>query len=176
MMTPLSSGRRVLPARAALVLGLLWAAACVEPRQASRASDVLSSRDIGLQVVVSDTLAAPGSPVLATVRLVTSNGTPTVRSYTARLTYDSLALAFVAMQPMDDGATRAFNSTAGLVRTAGIATKGFAAGRLFAAMFQVRRAGGARTIAARLDEAHADAHDDLLPRVRPVPMTQEQAR
>jgi hypothetical protein len=105
---------------------------------------------------LSDSLAAPGSEVVVTVRIV---GAP-LASATARLLYDSTGVELVREEPIDDGATRVMNPQAGTVRFAGVAASGFVEGRVYAWRFIVRRTASLRALRLVVDEAHTLSRAD----------------
>jgi len=109
------------------------------------------------RIELSDSVAKPGTEVLATVHLI---GSP-VASITARFAYDSAGLEFVREEPMEDGATRVSNPAPGLVRFAAIASQGFAGGRAYAVRLAVRRTASLQSLRLLVDELHTAAHVDV---------------
>jgi hypothetical protein len=111
-----------------------------------------------------------GSVVSVTARLVGApNGTPRVASYTARVTYDTLALRFAGELPLDDKATRVSNAVGPSVRVAGFAVGGLASADLFRLSWQVRTARGAAALDGlqlSFSELHSAQHEDLRSRLR----------
>ena len=157
------------------VLTALLVAACMEPRQVNSPSAALGRDEIGVGLSVSDSAPRPGATVSVLVRLVGASGqAPAVGSYTARLSYDTLAFRYAGELALGDRATRIVNPVAGNLRAAGIATGGMAGGRIFGVLFQVR---DARAVAALRDirvsfaELHSTAREDLRVRLRPMGLT-----
>lgn len=156
-----------LPARSRGALVRLGVAAlaigCTEPSSTTRVEPA-PVPPLDARVEWSDSLARPGAEVRVTVRLV---GTP-VASVTARLSYDSLGLAFAREESLDDGATRVIHAMPGLLRLAAIAPRGFADGRLHSVYFTVRRAEALRSLRIVFDEVHtvmrADARTAVVSR------------
>ena len=129
--------------------------ACTEPQHADRSKPTpLPALDARIEL--SDSLAAPGSEVVVTVRIV---GAP-LASATARLLYDSTGVELVREQPIDDGATRVMNPQPGAVRFAGVAANGFVEGRVYAWRFIVRRSASLRALRLVVDEAHTLSRAD----------------
>lgn len=123
--------------------------ACTEPQHADRAAPTpLPALDARLDL--SDSLAAPGTEVVVTARIV---GAP-LASATARLSYDTTGIAFVREEPIADGATRVMNPQPGTVRFAGVAATGFVDGRVYAWRFVVRRTAALHSFRLVIDEAH----------------------
>jgi len=145
--------------RTSLVLaGAALAAACTEPRRADQAKPTPSPQPEA-RIELSDSLAAPGSEVDVTVRVVGAR----LASMTARLAYDSTGMRFVREETVADGATRVANPQPGLVRFAAIAQNGFSEGRVYTLRFAVLHAGGLRSLQLSTDEAHSVSQADLRP-------------
>ena len=146
--------------RTALVLavGLLMAAACTEPRRAEP-TKTAPSPQAEARLELSDSVAAPGTEVDVTVRVVGAR----LASMTARLSYDSTGIRFVREQSVSDGATRVANPQPGLVRFAAIAPNGFADGRVYTLRFSVVRSSALRSFQLSTDEAHSITQANLVP-------------
>jgi hypothetical protein len=140
-------------ALAATLVALCFA--CTEPQHADR-SKPAPLPAVDARVELSDSLAAPGSEVVVTVRIV---GAP-LASATARLLYDSTGVELVREEPIDDGATRVMNPQPGTVRFAGVAANGFVEGRVYAWRFIVRRTASLRALRLVVDEAHTLSRGD----------------
>jgi hypothetical protein len=138
---------------AAAILALSFA--CTEPQHADR-SRPTPTPALDARIDLSDSLAAPGSEVVATVRLF---GAP-VASATARLLYDTTGVQLVREEPIDDGATRVMNPQPGVLRFAGVATNGFVDGRVYAWRFIVRRTAAMLALRLVVDEAHTISRAD----------------
>ena len=152
----LYTGRR--PRRLLVVVGALLAAACTEPRRPEQ-TRAAPSPQAEARIELSDSLAAPGSEIDVTVRVVGAR----VGSMTARLAYDSSGVRFVREEALDDGATRVANPQPGLIRFAAIAPNGFADGRVYMLRFAVARPSALRAFQLSTDEAHSTSQSNLLP-------------
>jgi cohesin domain-containing protein len=146
--------------RASLFVGgvVLAAAACTEPRRTDQAKPAPSLQPEA-RVELSDSLAAPGTEVDVTVRVVGAR----LASMTARLAYDSSGMHFVREESVSDGATRVANPQPGLVRFAAIAPNGFADGRVYTLRFSVVRSSALRSFQLSTDEAHSVSQANLVP-------------
>jgi hypothetical protein len=134
------------------------AVGCTEPRAVERAAPPPSPA-VEARIDLSDSTARAGSEVIARVRL-SGKSAPGVASVTARLTFDSTALRFVAEESLADGATRAMNPAAGQLRFAAVAASGFAGGQLYAMRFAVLRSGAFQSLRLTVDEMHTAARTD----------------
>lgn len=144
---------------ALIVVGVtLAAAACTEPRRTDQAKPAPSVQPQA-RVELSDSLAAPGTEVDVTVRVVGAR----LASMTARLAYDSSGMRFVREEAVSDGATRVVNPQPGLVRFAAIAPNGFAEGRVYTLRFSVVRSSALRSFQLSTDEAHSVSQANLAP-------------
>jgi len=136
----------------------LAAAACTEPRRAEQAKPAPSVQPEA-RIELSDSLAASGTEVDVTVRVVGAR----LASMTARLAYDSSGMRFVREETIGDGATRVANPQPGLVRFAAIAPNGFAEGRVYTLRFSVVRSSALRSFQLSTDEAHSVSQANLVP-------------
>ena len=143
---------------AAALVALAALAACTEPRRADPAKPTPSLQPEA-RIELSDSLAAPGSAVNVTVRVVGAR----VASMTARLAYDTAGLRFVGEDTLSDGATRIMNPQPGLVRLAAIAPNGFAEGRVYVLRFAVVQSSALRSFQLSTDEAHSISQANLVP-------------
>lgn len=146
-------------ARAAFVVASLNG--CTEPRQADVAKPMPASALVA-RVELSDSSAAPGEVVVATLRL----SGPSVAAATLRLAYDSTGLAFAGEDSLSDGAMRVVNPMPGLVRVAAMAPNGIAGGRVHALKFTVGRTSALRSMKLSVDEAHSASGADLAAQLR----------
>jgi len=135
--------------------------ACTEPRQVDVARPAPASALIA-RVELSDSSAAPGSIVVATLRL----SGPSVAAATLRLAYDSTGLVFAGEDSLSDGVMRVVNPTPGLVRIAAMAPNGIAGGRVHALKFTVGRTSALRSMSLSVDEAHSASGADLAAQSR----------
>jgi cohesin domain-containing protein len=155
-MSILSYGtRRAFVLAAAAVIAL---AACTEPRRAEQ-SKTAPSPQPEARIELSDSLAAPGSEIDVTVRVVGAR----LASMTARLAYDTSGVRFVREEALSDAATRVVNPQPGVIRFAAIAPNGFADGRVYTLRFAVVRSSGLRTFQLSTDEAHSVSQANLVP-------------
>ena len=134
------------------------AAACTEPRRPEQ-SRTAPSPQPEARIELSDSLAAPGTEIDVTVRVVGAR----VASMTARLSYDSSGVRFVREEALTDEATRVVNPQPGLIRFAAIAPSGFADGRVYTLRFSVTRSSALRGFQLTTDEAHSTAQANLVP-------------
>lgn len=149
------NGSLVWPRAACAAASLALAFACTEPQHVDRSKpSPVPALDARLDV--SDSLAAPGTEVLVTMRLV---GTP-IASATARLLYDTTGVELLREEPIDDGAVRVMNPQPGVVRFAGVAANGFVDGRVYAWRFVVHRTAAIRTLRLAIDETHTVSRAD----------------
>lgn len=174
MTSSVLASRAIGPASA---LAMLLLASCVDAPRQRFVPAALGARDVGVGLVVSDTAPPSGTIVSVSVRLVSaSGGPPTIGSYTAQLTYDTLMLRYTGELTAADGATRAINPTPGRVRSAGYAIDGISGQQVFGALFEARRGGAAalRGVQIQFTELHSAAREDLRPHLRAVGLTTEQ--
>lgn len=149
----------------------LAAAACLEPRRSMPPERNVPGRDIGTAIVLSDSAPPVGAVVVVTVRLQPLGARAAhlrIGSYTARLSYDTLALGYVGEGPMNDNVTRAIHATPHLVRAAGFAIDGIATDALFRVRFQTRTARAAQALQGldpTFTELHSIQREDLRPRL-----------
>jgi len=147
---------------AGLFLGALTISlsACTEPRRV--ASDPKPATAMEARLSLSDSTAAPGRSVVATVSLAGS----TFATATVRVSYDTTGLAFTGADSLDDGAMRALNPTAGLVRIAVMSPSGIANGKVHALRFTVLRTAALRSLKVSIDEAHTVGGADVASQVK----------
>ncbi|HEX8946239.1 MAG TPA: hypothetical protein VF785_24090 [Gemmatimonadaceae bacterium] len=152
--------KRILPfALVALSCGV----ACTEP--ATRRTRDAAAPALEARLALSDSAPRPGTPVRVVVQL-TGEHSSDIASFTGRLRYDFASLRFVGEAPIDDGATRIWNPTPGVVRVGAIAASGFRTGTLAAFDFLVLRANGTRSLALDVDEMHSIARRDVTASLR----------
>lgn len=125
--------------------------ACTE--QASTVTPAITQRAELARLVLSDSSAAVGRSVDVYAQ-VALPAPAVVGSFTARIRYDTTALRLEQELPLDDGALRATNAIAGVVRVAGASGSGFTSGRLAAYRFTVLRVNGALGLDLTMDEMH----------------------
>ena len=144
-------------------LVLLPVISCNEPV----ASKVTSAPDPRLEagLVLSDSTPVIGETVDVYARV--SSAMPSlVASFTARIRYDTTALRYQQELPIGDGALRATNATAGLVRFAGVAAHGLPDGQLAAHRFVVLRGNSLRSLQLVVDEMHTVTRTDAASQLR----------
>lgn len=117
---------------------------------------------IEAQLIFSNLTPRAGEEVVARVRVQTGAGVKPIGSFTARIAYDTLALAFIEEEPLASVGMRVVNPAPGEARVAGISTTGFENGELVALRFMARRAGSISSTSATLEEMHSVDRDDLL--------------
>jgi hypothetical protein len=149
---------------AGAAIAALAAAACTEPRRADQSKPAPSAQPEA-RIELSDSLAAPGTEVEVTVRVVGAR----LASMTARLAYDTSGVRFIREEALSDGATRVINPQPGLVRFAAIAANGFADGRVYTLRFSVIRSSALRSFDLTADEAHTISQANLVPALRRKP-------
>ena len=142
-------------AGACVAVFLALGSACTEPRHVDQ-SKPTPTPALDARIDLSDSLAAPGSEVIVTARLVGAQ----VASATARLLYDTTGAQLVREEPIDDGATRVMNPQPGVLRFAGVSTTGFVNGRVYAWRFVVRRTSAMLALRLVVDEAHTISRAD----------------
>jgi hypothetical protein len=148
------SNSRIIRLAAVLFAG---AAACTEPRTMARG--LAPAPELDAHLAWSDSSAAVGSMVTATVQL-SGSAASTIASFTARVSFDSTALRFVDETPIADGATRVSNPRPGLLRVAGVSLEGFANTPLYTVRFTVLRRDALATAHVSFDELHTAARTD----------------
>lgn len=156
MSIPLYADRR--SRRLLVVACATLVAGCTEPRRPDQ-SRTAPSPQPEARIELSDSVAAPGTEIDVTVRVVGAR----LASMTGRLSYDSSGLRFVREDASTDGATRVVNPQPGLIRFAAIAPAGFADGRVYTLRFAVTRSSGLRTFQLSTDEAHSTSQSNLVP-------------
>lgn len=147
--------RCTLRAAAFAIPIFISAFACTEPRRVAPAKPAQAA-PLDARLELSDSLAAPGTDVVVTVRFT---GSP-IASATARILYDTTGVTLLGEQQLDDGATRVMNAQPGVIRFAGVAASGFAAGRVYAFRFAVRRTAAMRAMTLVVNEAHTVTRAD----------------
>jgi hypothetical protein len=155
-----SPSRFRAPAPALIAACIAALGACTEPIRKTNATQPEPVAEARL--VLSDSSARPSAnlTVLVHVRGVSA---PDVGSFTARITYDTLALRFIGDSSITDDATRVSNPQPGLIRLAGVSTGGFANGTLYAARFAVVGGAPANSLHLTMDELHTVAHVNVTP-------------
>ena len=104
-------------------------------------------------LVLSDSAARVGA-TMDVFAQASATSPAAVGSFTMRIRFDTTFLRLEGELPLDDGAMRASNASAGQVRIAGAAQQGFAGGRLAALRFTVLRANAAQALQLVVDEMH----------------------
>ena len=151
---------------AAALAGGVLAMGCTEPLSTRTAA--APDKTSEARLVLSDSAPAAGSrvEVYAQISVVAPD---IVGSYTARIRYDSTALAFDAEIPIADDALRATNAAVGLVRFAGASPSGLPSGRMAGYRFVVLRANGLQSLQLVVDELHTVARTDAARGLRAMP-------
>lgn len=140
----------------ALSLVALFAltAACDDSRPTSLTDPVPAAPSTGTVafLTVSEPDAPVGAVVTVTVNARQAASLARVGAFTARLRFDSTALAYVADRSASG--TRAVNATAGLITAAGASPDGFPDGALVAVSLRVLKTGALATLALEIGELH----------------------
>jgi hypothetical protein len=148
---------RTLRAQTCIAALIVLGFACTEPKHADRSMPT-PTPTLDARIDLSDSLAAPGSEVVVTARLLGAR----VASATARLVYDSTGVQLVREEPIDDGATRVMNPQPGVLRFAGVSGTGFVDGRVYAWRFVVRRTAAMLAFRLVVEEAHTISRADAM--------------
>lgn len=158
----------VLAAAAAIA-----APACGEQRGADRLTAAPPPALVA-RLVLSDSAPAAGSDVQVYLDVGTIPGT-SIGSYTGRIAYDAAGLAYVGEAEVAGAALRAVNALPGLLRTAGVSTAGFSAGRLAGYRFHVIDPNAVQSLRLTIDELHTIARSDASPGLSIAPRPTVQA-
>jgi hypothetical protein len=145
--------------RLALLAAAAALAACTE--QAATVPAVPRRAELA-HLVLSDSGASAGATVDVFAH-ATAASPVAVGSFTMRIRYDTTYLRLESELPLDDGAMRASNASAGSVRIAGVSQAGFAGGRLAALRFTVLRANAAQALQLVVDEMHTVERAEVKP-------------
>lgn len=152
-------------AGASLTALALAMGACRETRVAPQARPVADTASEVL-LAVSDTAPAIGDTIRVTAMLAAKRDSAVrVVSFTARLRHDTTALEYVREASAADGAMRAVNPGAGLVRIAGVRVKGFDP-NLFTLAFVVRQRGALPSLWLSFDRLSTADSKDLSAQAR----------
>jgi hypothetical protein len=131
---------------------------CAEPTHSRGPSTQAAPSAIVPHLVVSSVI---GQDVIVTVSIEVHGDVGRVGSLTADVSYDSTALAFQEAVALNDGAMRAVNPTAGLLRFAVISSQGLDAERLAEFHFHVRDAAALARMQLEIRELHTLSRSDL---------------
>lgn len=143
------------------VLALLAATACDDRRDAVPTVPLEISPDgLSAYIVVSNPDAGVGSEVTVTVRSLRGRNVGPIGSYTVRVAYDSLGLAFGKAAPSSEGMVMANAAQRGLVVAAGASADGFKSDDLLSATFTVTKSGGLKSLALTVTELNSLKFED----------------
>lgn len=152
----------------ALVAVLAATAACDDER---RGGIPLAPMEIGpdamsAYVVVSNPDATVGSPVDITVRALRGKNVGAIGSFTLRLNYDTLGLAYLKTATNPQGMVMANPAQRGAVIAAGASAEGFASDDLVTSTFTVTSAKGLRSLELVVSELNSLAFEDQRAKLR----------
>ena len=111
-------------------------------------------------VVVSNPDAPVGTEVQVSVRALRGKNVGPIGSFTIRLGYDSLGLAFVKSATSPHGLVMANGATRGLVVAAGASAEGFKDDELLNATFAVSAPGGLKSFILTVNELNSLKFED----------------
>lgn len=106
-------------------------------------------------VVVSNPNAPVGTEVQVSVRALRGRNVGPIGSFTIRLGYDSLGLAFLRSADGTQGMVMANGAQRGLLIAAGASAEGFRNDELLTATFRVSSAGGLASLALTVNELNS---------------------
>lgn len=148
--------------RLSLIAALAASSACDDDRRSQIPTVPL---DIGpdalsAYVVVSDPNAPVGSEVTVSVRALRGTNVGPIGSFTIRLAYDSLGLAFGQAASNAEGMVLANATRRGQVIAAGASAEGFISDELLRTTFAVTAAGALRSFALDVTELNSLKFED----------------
>jgi hypothetical protein len=147
--------------RLSFVAILAATAACSDRRDAVPTMPLEISPDgLSAYVVVSNPNAPVGTEVTVTVRSLRGRNVGPIGSYTVRLGYDSLGLAFGKAANSSEGMVMANASQRGMVVAAGASADGFKSDELLSATFIVSKSGGLKSLALTVTELNSLKFED----------------
>jgi len=143
------------------IVALLAAAACDDRRDAVPTVPLEISPDgVSAYIVVSNPNAGIGSEVTVTVRSLRGRNVGPIGSYTVRVAYDSLGLAFGKASPSSEGMVMANAAQRGLVIAAGASADGFKSDDLLSTTFTVTKSSGLKSLALTVNELNSLTFED----------------
>ncbi len=146
----------------ALVL-LAGAQACRDSVGEVRPSAAPSPRSIVPRIVATPDGA---SFLVVTIALDVGSEVGPLGSFTGRLRYDSLTLAYEGEAAIGDGTARASNREGGVVRVAGMSATGIDAARIASFRFRVLRPASPRGLQFDVEEMHELSRTNVTSFVR----------
>lgn len=111
-------------------------------------------------IVVSDPGAPVGTDVQVSVRALRGGNVAPIGSFTIRLGYDSLGLAYLRSAQSTQGMVMANGGQRGLLVAAGAAAEGFKNDELLTATFRVSAAGGLKSLVLAVNELNSLRFED----------------
>ena len=106
-------------------------------------------------VVVSNPDAPVGSEVQVSVRALRGRNVGPIGSFTIRLGYDSLGVAYVSSGQSSEGLVLANGTQRGLLVAAGASAEGFKTDELLRATFKVSAAAGLKSLTLTVNELNS---------------------
>ena len=120
----------------------------------------ISPDGLSAYIVVSNPNAPVGTEVTVTVRSLRGRNVGPIGSYTVRLGYDSLGLAFSKAASSSEGMVMANAAQRGLVVAAGASADGFKSDELLSTTFVVSKSGGLKSLALTVTELNSLKFED----------------
>ena len=120
----------------------------------------ISPDGLSAYIVVSNPNAPVGTEVTVTVRSLRGRNVGPIGSYTVRLGYDSLGLAFSKAANSSEGMVMANASQRGVVVAAGASADGFKSDELLSTTFVVSKSGGLKSLALTVTELNSLKFED----------------
>lgn len=147
--------------RLSIAAVLAATAACSDrPDAVPTAPLEISPDGLSAYIVVSNPNAPVGTEVTVTVRSLRGRNVGPIGSYTIRLGYDSLGLAFGKAASSSEGMVMANASQRGLVVAAGASADGFRSDDLLSATFTVSKSGGLKSLTLTVSELNSLKFED----------------
>lgn len=148
--------------RLSLIAALVAAAGCDDDRRTGVPTMPIEIGPDALSayVVVSDPNAPVGTDVQVNVRALRGKNVGPIGSFTIRLGYDSLGLAFVGSGESAQGMVMANGAQRGLLIAAGASAEGFKNDELLSATFRVSGAGGLASLTLTVNELNSLKFED----------------
>ncbi len=147
--------------RLSLLAAFAATTACDDRRDAIPTVPLEISPDgFSAYIVVSNPNAPVGTEVTVTVRSLRGRNVGPIGSYTVRVGYDSLGLAFGKAAPSSEGMVMANATQRGTVVAAGASADGFKSDDLLSTTFTVTKSGGLKSLALTVNELNSLKFED----------------
>ena len=148
--------------RFSFVALLTLAAACNDERRDATPTAPIEISPDGLSayIVVSNPGAPIDTEVTVTVRSLRGRNVGPIGSYTIRLGYDSLGLAFGKAASSSEGMVLANAAKKGVVVAAGASADGFKSDDLLSTTFTVTKSGGLKSLSLSVTELNSLKFED----------------